>query len=79
MLGHSFIINSSFTFKLIWNVVSHFIDSKTLKKITFCDSNYIEKLKEFVDLKKFPKILGGECTCPGIKGGCMFSNIGPWM
>jgi hypothetical protein len=36
------------------------------------------KLLELVDPQNLPNIIGGECTCPHIENGCLYSDIGPW-
>lgn len=38
----------------------------------------MKKLKELVDMDNLPSFLGGNCTCPHVKGGCLYANAGPW-
>jgi hypothetical protein len=77
-LGHLFIINTGTIFKFIWSIIKAFIDERTKKKISIEGTDYIKKLKEFVDLENLPTFLGGTCKCEHIEGGCLFSDAGPW-
>ena len=78
MLGTMFIINAGFFFSAVWAIAKAFIDEKTAKKIQVLGSDYVKELVKLVDLDTFPKALGGKCTCEGIEGGCLYSDIGPW-
>jgi hypothetical protein len=78
MLGKMFMINTSTMFKFMWSIIKGFIDKKTRNKMTVLKSDYLEELLEYVDRDNLPSILGGNCTCSHIPGGCMFSDIGPW-
>ena len=46
--------------------------------MTVLKSDYLDELLLYVDKDNLPSILGGNCTCSHIPGGCMFSDIGPW-
>ena len=78
MLGHSLIVNASTMFQFIWAIAKPFIDEKTLRKITIKGSDYYASMKEFIEEKDIPSFFGGKCTCPHVKGGCIYSNVGPW-
>jgi len=78
MLGTMFLVNCGMTFSLVWNLVKGFIDNKTKDKIKVEKSKYQPKLLELVDAENLPSILGGNCKCSHIEGGCMFADIGPW-
>jgi len=78
MLGNMYIINAGFFFTAVWAIAKAFIDAKTASKISMLGSNYIIELSKHIDMETFPKILGGKCECPNIKGGCLYSDIGPW-
>jgi hypothetical protein len=78
ILGKSFLINAPFIFSMMWGIVKGFLDVKTVEKITVLKDNYAPVLLEHIDKDKLPKILGGECKCEGVEGGCLFSDVGPW-
>lgn len=78
MLGSMYVINAGFFFSAIWAVAKAFIDEKTAKKVNVLGSDFIKELSKHIDLDSFPKILGGMCECPEIKGGCLYGDIGPW-
>jgi len=78
MLGTMFLINCGMTFSLVWNLVKGFIDTKTKDKIKVEKSKFQPKLLELVDAENLPSILGGNCKCSHVEGGCMLSDIGPW-
>lgn len=78
MLGNMYIINAGFFFSAVWSIVKSFIDEKTAKKITVLGSDYLTELKKHINMDNFPKILGGNCTCSTIQGGCLYADIGPW-
>ena len=78
MLGKMFMINTSTMFKFMWSIVKGFIDQKTRNKITVLKSEYTNELLEVIDKENLPTILGGNCTCSHLPGGCMSSDIGPW-
>ena len=78
MLGNLFIINTNFVFKMMWKVIKLFLEEKTKSKIKIEGYDYLENLKEFVELENLPSILGGYCKCEHVEGGCMYSDIGPW-
>ena len=50
LLGHIMIINTPMLFNGIYSVIKGWVDEKTRKKVILVGYNYIEQLKEFVDL-----------------------------
>ncbi|XP_061362979.1 phosphatidylinositol/phosphatidylcholine transfer protein SFH3-like [Gastrolobium bilobum] len=76
-LNRMFIINAGSGFRLLWNTVKSFLDPKTTSKIHVLGNKYQSKLLEIIDASELPEFLGGTCTCAD-KGGCMFSDKGPW-
>lgn len=78
MLGQMFLINTSFFFSAVWTIVKGFVDEKTRNKICVEKSSYQKKLLELVEADNLPSFLGGNCTCPGIEGGCLYADCGPW-
>jgi len=78
MLGTMFLVNTSFSFNLVWTVVKGFIDEKTRKKMNVEKTSYQKKLLELVVAENLPALYGGSCTCSHIEGGCLLADIGPW-
>ncbi|KAL9141594.1 hypothetical protein ABFS82_14G115300 [Erythranthe guttata] len=76
-LCRMYIINAGSGFRLLWNTVKSFLDPKTTAKIHVLGNKYQSKLLEVIDASELPEFLGGTCTCAD-KGGCMFSDKGPW-
>ncbi|RYQ80026.1 hypothetical protein Ahy_Scaffold1g106710 isoform B [Arachis hypogaea] len=77
-LNRMFIINAGSGFRILWNTVKSFLDPKTTAKIHVLGNKYDTKLLEIIDANQLPEFLGGSCTCPGVEGGCMRSDKGPW-
>lgn len=77
-LGCMFLLNTGAFFHTLWSIVKGFIDEKTRNKIKIESSNYHKRLLELVDADNLPNFFGGKCTCSHIKGGCLYSDIGPW-
>ena len=77
-MGIMFLINTSSFFTFLLSIVKKFLDPKTVGKIQIEGKNYRNKLLEFVHEDDLPNIVGGNCTCSHIEGGCLFSDIGPW-
>lgn len=78
MLGQMWLINTSFMFSAVWAIVKGFIDEKTRNKFNLEKSDYSAKLLEIIEADNLPAFLGGNCTCPHVEGGCLFSDAGPW-
>lgn len=72
-----FLINAGSGFKLVWNTIKGFIDTKTASKIRVLGSDYRDELLEVIDSSQLPDFLGGTCTCAD-EGGCLISDKGPW-
>jgi len=75
MLGMMCIVNSPFAFRAVWAIAKTFLDEKTQKKIQMID---VKKLTNFIVKENLPAILGGDCTCSFVEGGCLYSDVGPW-
>lgn len=73
-----FLINTNRFFGLVYNIVKGLIDIESRKKIELLGKDYKEKVFEYIDPDNLPTFLGGNCTCPHIPGGCLYSDIGPW-
>lgn len=78
ILGHMFIINVPLFFYGIWNVVKHFVDDKTRKKIHILGSGYKKELFQYVDEKDLPDFLGGKATADDY-GINLTNEQGPWV
>lgn len=78
IMGNMLIVNAPMLFSGIWAVVKGFLDEKTRGKIKIVGGNFMSSLEAFLDRSDIPDFLGGECTCPGVEGGCINSNKGPW-
>uniref|UniRef100_A0ACD5ZZ86 Uncharacterized protein n=1 Tax=Avena sativa TaxID=4498 RepID=A0ACD5ZZ86_AVESA len=76
-LHQMFVVNAGSGFKLLWNSVKGFLDTKTASKIHVLGTKFQSKLLEVVDASQLPDFLGGTCTCAS-EGGCLKSNKGPW-
>mmetsp|Transcript_7449 Transcript_7449/g.6371 ORF Transcript_7449/g.6371 Transcript_7449/m.6371 type:complete len:133 (-) Transcript_7449:7-405(-) len=80
VLGSMFVVNAPFIFTAIWKIVSPMVDPVTRSKITVLGSSYQPTLHSVVDPSQLPDFLGGTCTaCESVRGGCMYSNMGPWV
>lgn len=76
-LHQMFVVNAGGGFKLLWNSVKGFLDTKTASKIHVLGTKFQSKLLEVIDASQLPEFLGGTCTCAS-EGGCLKSNKGPW-
>ena len=77
-MAKMFLINTNSFFSLLYNIVKNFIDPKSVAKIDVLGKDYQSKLLEYIDADNLPSIFGGNCVCPEIEGGCLFSDYGPW-
>lgn len=78
MLGFCFVINASFLFSSVFNLVKGFMEEETRSKIKILKDNYQKELLELVEPHNLPEVVGGTCRCEHIPGGCLMSDIGPW-
>ena len=78
ILGRMYLINTTFMFNLVFNMIKGLIDKKTLSKMRVLSDKYMDSLLELIDIENIPSFLGGTCTCSHIEGGCLFADIGPW-
>lgn len=77
ILHKLFIINASSSFRILWNALKGFIDSRTSEKIEVLGDSYESTLFEYINKSELPDFLGGDCSCSS-EGGCIRSNKGPW-
>lgn len=78
-LCRMYVINAGAAFRAVWGFVKSLLDPKTASKIHVLGARYHEQLFEAIDPSQFPSILGGQCTCEGVEGGCLMSDKGPWQ
>lgn len=78
IMGNMFVVNAPYMFSGCWSMIKTFLDERTRAKIKIMSNGWKPVLLEYVDAEVLPDFLGGKCTCPGVAGGCMRSNIGPW-
>jgi len=69
-----YFVNSDWKFKFAWNIISYFVHAETKKKIQILGSDYLDKLKEDVDISQIPKEFDGESEVPIIWGECWFNE-----
>ena len=74
-LGKLYLINAPWGFSSVFSVIKGFLDPVTVSKIHVLGSGYQSELLGQVPVENLPKLLGGECDCPG---GCALSDLGPW-
>jgi len=75
-LGKLYIINAPWGFSSVFSFVKSFLDPITVAKIHVLGSGYQKELLGQVPAENLPKEFGGNCDC---KGGCQFSDEGPWQ
>ena len=72
MMGKFVIINGGVMFAGIWKIIKGWLDEKTRNAVDILGSNYLDVLKEDIDIEVIPVFLGG-------KNEADFSNCsGPW-
>ncbi|XP_008796143.1 phosphatidylinositol/phosphatidylcholine transfer protein SFH11 [Phoenix dactylifera] len=76
-LHRLYIVNAGSGFRVLWKVISAFLEARTMSKIQVLGNKYQSKLLEAVDPSNLPDFLGGNCTCSG-HGGCLLKDKGPW-
>lgn len=70
MLGKLYVVNTPWIFSMGWTIVKPWLNAQTLAKIHILgNDNFLEKLKEDIDVANIPEFLGGQCTCGGT--GCV--------
>ncbi|MCJ1381895.1 cytosolic factor, phosphatidylinositol/phosphatidylcholine transfer protein [Xylographa soralifera] len=74
-LGKLYLINAPWGFSSVFSVIKGFLDPVTVSKIHVLGSGYKLELLGQVPTESLPRLLGGECECPG---GCALSDLGPW-
>lgn len=74
-LGRLIIIHAPVAFKVLWEMLSPFIDEQTQKKIGIYKGDGLEDLLATIDAESLPEVLGGKCKC---EGGCENAYTGPW-
>jgi len=78
--GRVQIINAPLLFTTIWNYVKGWLPTQTAAKIDICGTDYLPSIAPYVDMRMWPKHLGGQCTCgqPPEQRACETSDFGPW-
>ncbi|CAI8619289.1 unnamed protein product [Vicia faba] len=67
-LGKLFILHAPYIFMKVWQIVYHFIDNKTRKKIVFVENKKIKStLVEEIDENQLPEIYGGKMQLVAIQ------------
>ncbi|KDE08705.1 hypothetical protein MVLG_01161 [Microbotryum lychnidis-dioicae p1A1 Lamole] len=74
-MGKFYIVNASWAFSTVWNLVKGWLDEATVAKIHILSSDYKKSLLEQVPAESLPTFLGGTCQC---SQGCSMSDAGPW-
>eukprot|EP01084_Bolivina_argentea_P282631 483835_1 len=63
-LEHMFIVNSPWAFRFAWKVISNFVYPTTVEKVHILGEDYIETMKQYIDLDQIPKLYGGNGILP---------------
>lgn len=72
-----YIIRCPLIFRAAFQMFKPFIDEKTRKKIHIHGSSF-DEMFEKIDKDNVPSIIGGNCECNHVEGGCNMSDEGPW-
>lgn len=72
-----YIINCPLLFRGAYSMFKPFINEETRKKIHIRGSSFDDMFEKYVDKDNVPKIIGGNCECPG-EDGCNLLEPGPW-
>eukprot|EP00468_Gymnochlora_sp_CCMP2014_P013141 CAMPEP_0167756114 /NCGR_PEP_ID=MMETSP0110_2-20121227/9202_1 /TAXON_ID=629695 /ORGANISM="Gymnochlora sp., Strain CCMP2014" /LENGTH=333 /DNA_ID=CAMNT_0007642181 /DNA_START=467 /DNA_END=1468 /DNA_ORIENTATION=- len=62
-----FILNSSYTFRILWNMFSPLVHKETRARISmlgYDKKSNLEEIKKFVDVEQIPEYLGGKNKAP---------------
>jgi len=63
-LYKTFIINAPLAFRMIWGIVSNFVDPITYKKISVLGGNYLGEIEKEISRDQFPQKYGGTGKWP---------------
>ena len=74
-MGKFYIINSPWTFSMVWSVIKPWLDEVTVAKISILTASQKGELFKQIDEENLPRLFGGACDC---EGGCSLSDAGPW-
>ena len=55
-----FIINASWNWRLVWNILKVFISGKTVGKIRVLGKDYMKELLRYIDIDQIPSEYKGE-------------------
>lgn len=67
-----FVINSGYTFKILWNIAKLLIDKITKECSVIINGNGFKEISEFIDVENIPKIFGGKSSDEIFQGFCLF-------
>eukprot|EP00516_Mucochytrium_quahogii_P009082 CAMPEP_0203770504 /NCGR_PEP_ID=MMETSP0099_2-20121227/2859_1 /ASSEMBLY_ACC=CAM_ASM_000209 /TAXON_ID=96639 /ORGANISM=" , Strain NY0313808BC1" /LENGTH=151 /DNA_ID=CAMNT_0050667671 /DNA_START=123 /DNA_END=578 /DNA_ORIENTATION=- len=59
-LKRFYVVNTPRIFTFFWNVIKHFLDERTSKKVQIISGPGTEALLKIIDADQLPKFLGGE-------------------
>ena len=61
LMHKALIINAPTSFRIIWGLIKHLLDTRTQEKIEVAGSNYQEELLRWIDADHLPEMYGGTC------------------
>jgi len=65
-----FLINTPWAFRMIWKILSNFIDPITYEKIKVLGGDYIDEMKKYIDIDQIPTKYKGTGKKPIKLGHC---------
>ncbi|KAI7904987.1 CRAL-TRIO domain-containing protein [Cokeromyces recurvatus] len=70
-LHRLFIVNAPSAFTVMFKVIKHWLNPRTLEKIHVLGSDFQSVLLNYIDADSLPSFLGGTCKCEHMPGGCV--------